>query len=143
SVCRYCLNLQYISLCYLQLLYSLRNIYYFATLYSFFLYFHIIHYINIKKHQLNELSMVLFKIIFLIEIACLKRNRRNYSSSFSSSSSSLSSPTTSGSSVSDSPSIASISSSVGSSVGGTTVTTDSSGSFSIVKSPETLMSATE
>src|SRR5699024_4286461 len=76
SVCRYCLNLQYISLCYLQLLYSLRNIYYFATLYSFFLYFHIIHYINIKKHQLNELSMVLFKIIFLIEIACLKKESK-------------------------------------------------------------------
>ena len=56
---------------------------------------------------------------------------------------SFSSPTTSGSSVTASPSIASTSSSVGSSVGGTTVTTDSSGSFSIVKSPETLISETE
>ena len=52
-------------------------------------------------------------------------------------------PTTSGSAVSESPSIASISSSVGSSVGATTVTTESVPSFSIVKSPDTLISATE
>lgn len=52
------------------------------------------------------------------------------------------SPTTSGSSVCCSPSIASISSSVGSSVGATTVTTDSAESFSILKSPVTLTSAT-
>ena len=51
-------------------------------------------------------------------------------------------PTTSGSSVADSPSIASTSSSEGSSVGGTTVTIESSGLFSIVKSPEILISET-
>ena len=54
----------------------------------------------------------------------------------------MSSPTTSGSSVADSPSIASTSSSEGSSVGGTTVTIESSGLFSIVKSPEILISET-
>ena len=53
----------------------------------------------------------------------------------------MSSPTTSGSSVADSPSIASTSSSEGSSVGGTTVTIESSGLFSIVKS-EILISET-
>ena len=50
--------------------------------------------------------------------------------------------TTFGSSVADSPSIASTSSSEGSSVGGTTVTIESSGLFSIVKSPEILISET-
>ena len=63
------------------------------------------------------------------------RKQKEITSSLFSSSDSCRHPTTSGSSVADSPSIASTSSSEGSSVGGTTVTIESSGSFSIVKSP--------